>query len=543
MRLILRIMLCLVLACSLILQDAHDAQARARKRTERSAGRGVSRTVKSRAGTGPVGDARYSDIILDPQTGEVLHETNADGSRYPASLTKMMTLYLLFDALAHDKIALDDRMEVSELASEQPQTNLALSPGDRIPVETAIKALVVRSANDVAIVVAESLGGDVDHFAEMMTAKAHALGMRNTVFQNPNGLPNDAQSTSARDMAKLGIALKRDFPQYYHYFATRQFSWQGASYFTHNRVMLRYSGVDGIKTGYIGKSGFNLVTSVTRGGRPLVGVVMGGSSGRWRDDRMIALLDQAYAKLSARGAGAGKPSPYNLPLPLKTAARVAANDAPASAAAQREDAPPSQSPPSAPPAPEPSPPPAAASPAPAAPVVTIVRPQKPAAGSGPAVIHIEQPKPSSPPAPTVAKPAAASAPLAAAAAIAQPATSVPFAPASPPLFSSPAASEPVTPAPTLPPPAATARTGRAKPYGVQVGAYAKQSQAQSAITRVRKLSRTLKQATPLILPPQPGSARVYRARLQGLSEDEANEACAELMARHASCFTFKNSTP
>ncbi|MDX2094830.1 MAG: D-alanyl-D-alanine carboxypeptidase family protein [Alphaproteobacteria bacterium] len=259
-------------------------------------------------------DARYADIVMNPVTGEIYRARNADARRYPASLTKMMTLYLLFEALDRQKTTLDARLDISALAARQPQTNLALDAGDSIEVETAIKALVVRSANDVAVVVAEALGGDVDNFARMMTAKARALGMTGTVFRNPNGLPNSDQYTTARDMAKLGIALKRDFPRYYRYFSTLQFSHNGVTYYTHNRVMLRYAGVDGIKTGYIGASGFNLVSSVVRGGRPLVGVVMGGASGRWRDDQMIRLLDDTYAVVARRGAVRGRNFPANLPL-------------------------------------------------------------------------------------------------------------------------------------------------------------------------------------------------------------------------------------
>ncbi len=249
--------------------------------------RRAHRAPVASASTG-VNDPRYADLVMDPVTGEVLHQDSPDARRHPASLTKMMTLYLLFDALQKGRITMDDRMPVSALAASQPQTNIALDQGDSVPVETAIKAIVVRSANDVAVVVAEALGGTEDHFADMMNAKAKALGMTKTHFENANGLPNDNQYTTARDMAKLGIALKRDFPQYYPYFSTREFSWQGVSYYTHNRVMLRYAGVDGIKTGYIGNSGFNLVTSVTRGGRPLVGVVMGGHHrrlARQPDDR------------------------------------------------------------------------------------------------------------------------------------------------------------------------------------------------------------------------------------------------------------------
>jgi D-alanyl-D-alanine carboxypeptidase len=274
-----------LVALCVMLSAVSDADAAKRRSKKRYA--------KPNPAVTGVNDPRYAALILNPATGEVYHERNADARRYPASLTKMMTLYLLFEALENGKTTLDARMDISELAARQPQTNLSLDAGDSIPVETAIKALVVRSANDVSVVVAEALGGSVEGFAQIMTAKAKSLGMRNTVFKNPNGLPNAAQVTTARDMAKLGIALKRDFPNYYHYFSTLQFSYEGVTYYTHNRVLMRYAGADGIKTGYINSSGFNLVTSVERGGRPLVGVVLGGGSGGWRDTRMIQLLDGA----------------------------------------------------------------------------------------------------------------------------------------------------------------------------------------------------------------------------------------------------------
>ena len=281
--------------------------------------------VKSAPRTG-LNDPRYAAYVVDAVTGEVLHQQNADARRYPASLTKMMTLYLLFEALEKGKVTLNTRMKVSAQAALQPQTNISLSTRDTIPVETAIRALVIRSANDVAVVVAEHLGGSVDKFAHIATNKARALGMNNTIFKNPHGLPNSAQVTSARDMAKLGIALKRDFPKYYGYFDDKQFSWKGATYYTHNRVIGRFTGADGIKTGFINASGFNLVTSVTRGGRKLVGVVLGGATGRWRDDRMIALLAQSYRVLAQRGSvPRGVVNASNLPNDLHPPAIAPAN--------------------------------------------------------------------------------------------------------------------------------------------------------------------------------------------------------------------------
>ena len=258
-------------------------------------------------------DPRYAAVIMDPKTGEILHQQNANAKRYPASLTKMMTLYLLFEQMKKGKMSLKTKMKASRYAASQEQTNISLKPGDRIPVSTAIKALIVRSANDVAVIVAEKISGNVASFARLATKRARELGMKNTTFRNPHGLPNSKQITTARDMAKLSIALRRDFPQYYHYFKTQKFSWRGKTYYSHNRVLKRYTGTDGLKTGYIRASGFNLATSVQRGGRRLIGVVMGGGSGKWRDDRMINLLAQGYKKLAKRGGGSRKRYAGNLP--------------------------------------------------------------------------------------------------------------------------------------------------------------------------------------------------------------------------------------
>lgn len=241
-----------------------------------------------------------ASIVLNADNGKVLQAENADATRYPASLTKMMTLYLTFDALKKGKLKLNQEMPVSLHASSQPQTNIALEPGDKLQVKDAILSLVVRSANDSAVVLSEALGGTEEGFAVKMTAKARDLGMKKTVFHNASGLPDPRQRTTARDMATLGIALKRDFPQYYSFFKTESFTFRDRTYTTHNRVMTRYEGVDGIKTGYIRASGFNLVTSAKKNGNNLVAVVIGGKTWRERDNQMIALLDQNFDRMIAK---------------------------------------------------------------------------------------------------------------------------------------------------------------------------------------------------------------------------------------------------
>ncbi|KJC36106.1 peptidase M15 [Bradyrhizobium sp. LTSP885] len=239
---------------------------------------------------------QFASIIVDGNSGAVLTSSNPDGLRHPASLTKMMTLYLLFERLDAGKIKLDTEMPVSEHASEQDPTKLGLRPGQTIRVEDAIKGLITRSANDAAVVISEAIGGNEDDFARMMTRKARALGMSKTVYRNASGLPNDEQLTTARDQSTLGRALQDRFPRYYRYFSTTAFNFRGHTITGHNHLLGSVEGVDGIKTGYTRASGFNLVTSIHRGNRFLVGVVLGGRSGGSRDAIMRNLLAENIVK-------------------------------------------------------------------------------------------------------------------------------------------------------------------------------------------------------------------------------------------------------
>jgi D-alanyl-D-alanine carboxypeptidase len=242
----------------------------------------------------------FSSIIVDGNSGTTLSANNPDASRHPASLTKIMTLYLLFERLDAGKMKLDTEMEVSEHASEQAPTKLGLRPGQTITVEDAIKGLVTRSANDAAVVIAEAIGGDEDDFAKLMTHKARSLGMSRTVYRNASGLPDDDQVTTARDQSTLGRAIQDRFPRYYRYFSTTAFNYHGHSIANHNHLLGSVEGVDGIKTGYTRASGFNLVTSMRRGNRHLVGVVMGGHSGGSRDAIMRSLLAENLEKAATR---------------------------------------------------------------------------------------------------------------------------------------------------------------------------------------------------------------------------------------------------
>jgi D-alanyl-D-alanine carboxypeptidase len=242
----------------------------------------------------------FSSIIVDGNSGATLSANNPDASRHPASLTKIMTLYLLFERLDAGKMKLDTEMEVSAHASEQAPTKLGLRPGQTIRVEDAIKGLVTRSANDAAVVIAEAIAGDEGDFARLMTRKARALGMTRTVYRNASGLPDDNQVTTARDQSTLGRAIQDRFPRYYRYFSTVAFNYRGHSIRNHNRLLGNVEGVDGIKTGYTRASGFNLVTSMRRGNRHLVGVVLGGRSGGSRDATMRNLLAENLEKAATK---------------------------------------------------------------------------------------------------------------------------------------------------------------------------------------------------------------------------------------------------
>src|SRR6201747_1435315 len=238
----------------------------------------------------------FSSIIVDGNSGATLSANNPDALRHPASLTKIMTLYLLFERLDAGKLKLDSEMDVSEHASEQAPTKLGLRPGQTIKVEDAIKGLVTRSANDAAVVISEAIAGDEDDFAKLMTRKARALGMTRTVYRNASGLPDNDQVTTARDQSTLGRAIQERFPRYYRYFSITAFNYHGHSIRNHNKLLGNVEGVDGIKTGYTRASGFNLVSSMRRGNRHLVGVVLGGRSGGSRDAIMRNLLAENLEK-------------------------------------------------------------------------------------------------------------------------------------------------------------------------------------------------------------------------------------------------------
>lgn len=257
----------------------------------------AARHKKSRAARQP--PDRFAEIVIDANTGYVFSEKNADKRLYPASLSKMMTLYLTFEALDEGSLKKNQRLSVSRRASRQEPSSLGLSEGETIRTEDCIMAVTTKSANDCAVVLAEAVGGSEPYFGSLMTAKAQQLGMRNTHFVNASGLFNSMQYSSARDMAILAQALIRDHPRHYHYFGLRAFSYKGDTFLNHNKLMNSYRGMDGLKTGYVYASGYNLAASAVRNGTRLIGVVFGGRTAVSRNNAMAQLLNQAFNEVNS----------------------------------------------------------------------------------------------------------------------------------------------------------------------------------------------------------------------------------------------------
>src|SRR5580692_8200609 len=311
-----------IVAVLTITSDVADARHHRRLRVHYVSAHHVAR-VHHAARTEDYSPATAS-IVVDGNTGAVLQASNPDAARHPASLTKIMTLYLLFERLDAGKIKLDTPLKVSEHASDQDPTKLDLKPGQTIPVEDAIKGVVTRSANDAAVVIAESIGGSENEFAKLMTQKARALGMSRTTYVNASGLPDDDQITTARDQALLGRAIQDRFPRYYKYFSLPAFVYHGVAIRNHDHLLGQVEGVDGIKTGFTRASGFNLVTSVHRDGRYVVAVVLGGRSAFQRDAHMRELIGEHIKEASLQrtapviaeqAAPREEPQPAALPKP------------------------------------------------------------------------------------------------------------------------------------------------------------------------------------------------------------------------------------
>jgi D-alanyl-D-alanine carboxypeptidase len=518
-----------------------------------------------------------ASIIVDGNTGQVLEASNPDAPRHPASLTKIMTLYLLFERLDAGRIRLDSALKVSQHAADQDPTKLDLKPGSTIPVEDAIKGVVTRSANDAAVTIAENLGGSEEDFAKLMTQKAHALGMARTTYVNASGLPDDDQITTARDQALLGRAIQDRFPRYYKYFSLPAFVYRGVTIRNHDHLLGSVEGVDGIKTGFTNASGFNLVTSVHRDNRYIVGVVLGGSSASSRDAHMRELISEHFKEASLQRTApmiAEQATPNEEPRPQQVAfakAPMAAHSDPAPAAAPVA-APGAGTAHSAGAAHDPLQPLlvktvtyriAPAQTAPLGPMPTMV----PVAASvqQAAAAPVALPRPVALPQPAAPAPPTQSA--------AQEAPKVLVASAVPASVASPVAPEPVQteavsePEPVEPPAqplgaaaepakpvAAKAQFGKAElakaeppqvhargGWLIQIGAFDGEDEAKQHLSEAQSAVRDkLAAADPFTERVQKGDKALYRARFAGFDRATAEAACKQLKRNDFECMTVRN---
>ncbi|MEA2938451.1 MAG: D-alanyl-D-alanine carboxypeptidase [Alphaproteobacteria bacterium] len=478
-----------------------------------------------------------ASIVVDANTGAVLQSSNPDALRHPASLTKIMTLYLLFEQLEQGKLKLDSPLAVSDHAEDQSPTKLGLEEGQTIKVEEAIKGMVTRSANDAAVVVAEAIGGSETEFAKLMTRKANALGMSKTVYRNASGLPDDSQVTTARDQSILGRAIQERFPVYYKYFQTHSFTFRGQQIGNHNRLLGRVEGVDGIKTGFIRASGFNLVTSVHRNNRYLVAVVLGGSSAGSRDARMRSLLEQHMAEASAKRTAPmvaeigsrpeGKPAPNPVVVaaaaPAEPAPKAQGKDSQRYTVASSTSTPVRLDPPST--AAIPAPRAAPGSTDPIRPVAVKTLNVKPGGIQTASVMPFPMPtfpraaaEPPSEPEPAKTEPA-------------------------PVRRVAPARAAAVTPPPVVETaPAVAAASPKAHAgWIIQVGAYPTEETAKQQLASVKsKAARLLAAADAFTEATHRGSTTYYRARFAGLNQDQAEAACKYLKRNDVDCLAVKN---
>jgi D-alanyl-D-alanine carboxypeptidase len=427
--------------------------------------------------------AKYASIVINEKTGQVLHAHSADIRHYPASLTKLMTLYLLYEALESGRLKLSSRIKVSARAARQPASKLGIKYRSRITVRQAILGLAVKSANDVATAVAEALGGTERKFGYLMSAKAKALGMANSRFRNASGLPNRRQLTTARDIATLVRAHRRDFPQYFGYFKTRAFKYAGKRHENHNRLLDRYAGADGVKTGFIRASGFNLAASAKRDGIRLIAVVLGARSPRARDLHAMGLLERGFATAS-NGRLVAYPYDRNIHV-TRTKGRVNQRIRVARARGARGRIRLSR----------------------------LTPPRRPDFQP-----YVEQGS---------ANTWAAQARVRSLTETADPYAAVTGTPSS-------ALSAATAPAP--PPQAATARPSNAANWSIQIGTFFRKSQARYALSRARKtLPRLLGATKPKIQRVRTKRGARYRARLAGLSSRTARRACRNLAIRNKPC--------
>jgi D-alanyl-D-alanine carboxypeptidase len=498
----------------------------------------------------------YASIVVDANSGAVMQAANADSPRHPASLTKIMTLYLLFERLEQGKIKLTTDLPVSAHAAMQAPSKLGLKPGESIRVETAVRAIVTKSANDVAVIVAEALGGDEPSFARMMTAKAKALGMSQTLYRNASGLPDEQQITTARDQAILGRAIQDRFPNYYQYFATRTFEYRGKSIRNHNHLLGVVDGLDGIKTGYIHDSGFNIVTSVRRANHHVVAVVFGGRTADARDARVRSLIDNNINIAAVKRTAPPVVEGWETAVARKDSKEDdRTGSAPVRVASAAQPPAPSATDAPAPGSTDPIKPvtvktvavhPGTIYAASLSPVPSDNRQLTPAAANAANITTIatvrSEPAPPAPNATAAASPASPpAAPLAAAA-----------PPASPPPALPPAA-EPAAPATqpakvasagsSVPVPTASAAPVT-KPRGgwlIQIGALPDENEARQRLeTAQNKAKGLLGKADPFTERTEKGDKVLFRARFAGLEKDQAEAACKHLKRSAIPCMLLKN---
>jgi D-alanyl-D-alanine carboxypeptidase len=527
---------------------------------------GQNADARRRKASGSNYSPAYAAIVVDANSGTVLHASNPDALRHPASLTKIMTLYMLFERLEAGKLKLDTRLKVSAHAEDQAPTKLDLEDGETILVEEAIKGMVTRSANDAAVVVAEALAESEEEFARLMTRKANSLGMTKTVYRNASGLPNDSQVTTARDQAILGRAIQERFPTYYKYFQTKSFVFRGHTIGNHNRLLGRVEGVDGIKTGFTNASGFNLVTSLRRDKRHVVAVVLGGSSAGSRDSRMRELLSQYVpsaatkrtAPMIAEAATPKNEGPKNEGPKIDAIKSEMAKNEPAAARTaeakpdregQRFDLASASSAPV-----HLDLPPASAAPQRAAPgssdpiqpvaVKTFNVKGSNTAASAAAAPFAGLPRPTEPARtePARAEPARTEPTRTAAAAPGGDALPPPPPGARPGVLGTLPASVAMAtpPADPTPAPSQAAKPRPRSGWIIQVGAYPDEDEAKRRLGTVKiKALRLLSDAEPFTEPTVRDGTTYYRARFAGLNKDQAEAVCSYLKRNDVECVAIK----
>ena len=472
-------------AVAVLMLNPGSAEARGRKKHHKRHHSGATYTPP------------YAAMVVDANSGRVLFADQENALRHPASVTKVMTLYMLFEQLEKGRFSLEDEIEISRHAASMAPSKLGLRPGSTISVEDAIKAIVTKSANDIAAAVGEAVGGTEAHFAQMMTAKAQSLGMSRTFYANASGLPDPRQVTTAHDLVVLGRSIQERFPRYYAYFSTHQFTFRGQTMGNHNHLLGQVEGMDGIKTGYTNASGFNLLTSVKRGNRRIVSVVLGGKSAAGRDRIMANLIEKHLDSAS----------------PNKTTMVARAETAPEAKPVPMASA-------YAPPAPVPSVPALAERPKPA----VIANPSRGPEDRTASIANgkvsdgsTRQALASTASASQVTPGGArkAAAPVAQARAPEKQAALV-------------AKAEPARPA--------AANSGTM----IQVGATDAAAKANDLLAKARSKAPSLSAATPFTEKVQKGSETIYRARFAGLTESRAEAACKSLKRSGLSCFTTKN---